>query len=103
MVKFQWPLGELSELKIYPTDHPERKPTEEYFACVIRRDIRDVRRYGNFTNLPVLIMILTGRKAEFHSWLKCVETVLGNETCRAIGKRVCREEDFTLEEGKKFS
>lgn len=107
MQTFQWPKGTQAELKVYPKNHPQRKPTEEYFAedCV-RHDIRDVRS-GEYVNLWLLIDSLKNLEdptvsAGFHTWLWAIEGVLGGDSCREIGKRVCAEEKFTIEEGNRL-
>jgi hypothetical protein len=106
MEQFQWPQGAEKDLEVYPIDHPQRQPTEEYFANSVRRDNPDVRN-GNQVNLWLLIDSLKNLKdpkveAGFHTWLWAITAVLGADTCREIGKRVCEEEHFTIKEGKRL-
>lgn len=106
MEKFQWPRGTQAELSVYPNGHPQRIPTEEYFANQVRKDIRGVRS-GDGNHLPNLWLLIDSLKelndrslnSGFNSWLWAIESVLGADTCREIGERVCREEGFTIEEG----
>lgn len=105
-LKFRWPSGTQAQLKVYPKSHPQRKPTEAYFANQVRKDIQDVR-HGNAVNLWLLIESLknlTDRRntSGFHTWLWAIEGVLGADTCRAIGKAVCEQEHFTIEEGERL-
>lgn len=104
---FRWPQGTAVELKVYPPNHPQRKPTERYFAQSVRRDINDVREHRDFVNLWLLIDSLKNLsdpsvKSGFHTWLWAIEGVLGNDSCKEIGKRVCEEEKFTVEEGERL-
>lgn len=106
IAKFRWPSGTKAQLKVYPEFHPQRKPAEAYFANQVRKDIQDVRR-GNTVNLWLLIESLknlTDRRhtSGFHTWLWAIEGVLGADTCRAIGKAVCEQEHFTVEEGERI-
>lgn len=106
MGKFQWPKGTQAELRLYPADHPQRKLTEEYFVEEVRRNIRDVRS-GNYVNLWLLVDSLKNLndpevRAGFDTWLWAIKGVLGVDTCREIGKRVCEEEGFTIEEGMRL-
>lgn len=104
--RFKWPKGTQAELKVYPQDHPQRRPTEEYFANQVRRDITDVRSGREYANLWLLIESLQDlsdpkpQNSGFHSWLWAIEGVLGADACRQIGERVCSEEGFTVEEGE---
>jgi hypothetical protein len=104
MQQFHWPKGTQAELKIYTDDDPQRAPTEEYFENQVRRDINDVRN-GVYYNLLLLITSLQNLKGEsgkagFDTWLWAITGVLGAETCKRIGKQVCEEEQFTIEEGE---
>lgn len=106
MEKFQWPLGTQAQLKVYPKNHPQRIPTELYFANQVREDIRGVRS-ADPNHLPNLWLLIDSLKeinnptirAGFNTWLWAIESVLGGESCREIGLRVCREEGFTIDEG----
>lgn len=107
MQKFQWPKGTQAELQVYPADHPQRKPTEEYFADEVRRNINDVRSGRDYINLWLLIDSLKNLSdnqvsAGFHTWLWAIEGVLGTDGCQAVGKRVCEEMSFTIEEGERL-
>lgn len=107
MEAFQWPSGTGAELKVYPADHPQRKLTEEYFANEVRQTIKDVRSGREYINLWLLTDSLKNLKdpsvrAGFDTWLWAIAGVLGEETCKAIGERVCREESFTLEETERL-
>ncbi len=102
--KFLWPRSERKYLRVYSAKDPKRKPTEAWFANDIRRNIADVRA-GEYVNLWLLIESLEGLTdrrfdAGFETWLWAIEAVLGEDTCRSIGKTVCKMEGFTLEEAK---
>jgi hypothetical protein len=104
--KFVWPKGTQAELSVYPENHPQRRPTEAYFAEDVRRNIHDVRA-GNDVNLWLLIESLRNLEDQrythgFHAWLWAIEAVLGAEACRGIGKVVCEQEGFTIEEGERL-
>lgn len=107
MISFQWPQGARPELKVYPADHPQRKPTEAYFAGVVRNDIRDIRN-GAYINLWLMIEALKDLKDPqpqhfgFHTFLWAIQGVLGDDSCRAIGEQVCISENFTLEEAEEL-
>ena len=103
METFQWPKGTQAELKVYPKDHTQRKPTEKYFEDEVRKNIYQVRN-NEYTNLWLLIDSLKNLEDQnvrsgFHTWLWAIVCVLGDETCCDLGKRVCQEESFTIEEG----
>src|SRR5260370_40234744 len=102
METFRWPQGARADLSVYPKDHPQRQPAEEYFANNVRGVIYDVRN-GGTVNLWVLVCSLKNLRdsndsPRFDTWLWAIDAVLGGDTCREIGERVCKEEGFTLEE-----
>lgn len=104
--KFEWPRGTQAELKVYPVNHPQRKPAEAYFANEVRKNIQDVR-LGDHVNLWLLIDSLKNLRdrrytSGFHTWLWAIEGILGADLCRAIGKAVCEQENFTIEEGERL-
>lgn len=105
-VQFQWPQGLEAQLTVYPMNHPQRKPTEEYFAGVVREDIGHSRG-GNYSNTMLMIESLRDlsnpqpQNHGFHTFYGKIRRVLGDDSCREIGKRVCEEEGFTLEEAER--
>lgn len=104
METFQWPQGKCADLKVYAADDPQRKPTEDWFADNILQSINDVRR-GVYRNAWLLAESLKepnsqNNKFGFQTWLWAIEAVLGAETCCQIGKKVCEEQNYTLEEAK---
>jgi hypothetical protein len=108
-VRFIWPSGTQAELKAnpYSEDHPQRIPTEEYFAGEIRKNITDVREGEEYSNLWLLITSLKNLENPklshgFDSWLWAIEAVLGMDTCKRIGSEVCKEMNFTLNEAEEI-
>jgi hypothetical protein len=105
-VQFQWPQGTQAQLKVYPANHPQRKPTEEYFAGVVRDNIRQARS-GDYVNLWLMIESLKDlsdphpQHSGFHSFFWAIQSVLGDDSCRKIGEQVCKDENFTLEEAER--
>ena len=105
-VEFQWPKGTQAQLQVYPANHPQRKPTEEYFAGVVRDNIRQSRN-GEYVNTWLMIESLKDlsdpqpQHSGFHSFFWAIQGVLGDDSCREIGKRVCEQEGFTLEEAER--
>ena len=104
MKKFLWPQGTEDSLVVYSDDHPQRKPTEEYFANIVRRVISDIR-FGTLDSLNLLIDSLRNLtdseiNSGFDTWLWAFKGVLGSETCKKIGEAVCSEMNFTIEEGE---
>ena len=105
-VEFQWPSGTQAQLRVYPQDHPQRKPTEEYFEGVVRNNIEQARG-GDYTNLWLMIESLKDLSDPqphhhgFHSFFWAIEGVLGADSCREIGKKACKAERFTLKEAER--
>jgi hypothetical protein len=104
MQTFKWPKGKRANLKVYAANHPQRKPTEEWFATEILRNINN-ERLGVYYNTWLMVESLIdpnnpNTKFGFHTWVWAIEAVLGAETCCKIGKRVCEEQNFTLGEAK---
>jgi hypothetical protein len=105
-VEFQWPKGTQAQLQVYPANHPQRKPTEEYFAGVVRDNIRQSRN-GKYDETWLMIESLKDlsdpqpQRFGFHSFFWAIQGVLGDDSCREIGKRVCEQEGFTLEEAER--
>lgn len=105
--KFLWPHGERKYLRVYSANDPKRKPTEAWFANDVRRNIADVRS-GEYVNLWLLIESLEGLTdrrfdAGFETWLWAIEAVLGEDTCRSIGKTVLRNGRIYLGRSKVYS
>jgi hypothetical protein len=104
--EFVWPKGTAIELRVYPTEHPQRKPTEQYFEEEVRRSINEVRN-GEYANVWLLVASLKGLNEDgrygFETWYWAIGGVLGKETCREIGRKVCDEEKFTIKEGEKIT
>lgn len=107
IANFRHPEGTTSQLRVYSADHPMRVPTEQYFAQSIRDSINDVRN-GVYHNLWLLVESLKGvndpesTDSGFESWEWRIGCVLGSQTCIEIGKQVCQEQNFTLEEAKEL-
>jgi len=83
-----------------------KDPEEERFANRVRQNIANIRR-GEYHNLGLFIDSLKNLidlqvTSGFHTWHYATGTLLGADTCREIGQRVCEEEEFTLEEASQL-